>query len=66
MSVEVKMSYFQAAFELLYVGPSVITFFIGVASANNPFNNACYDKWSKIEYIYPAFRVGCYLNEKPE
>jgi hypothetical protein len=52
-------------FALFYLLPSLILFFVGLSDANSRYGT-CHARMSKIEYIYPAYRVGCYLGKHPD
>lgn len=54
-----------AMFALFYLLPSLIAFLTGLMDANSIFRKDCNPKWSKIEYVYPAYKLGCYLGERP-
>lgn len=56
---------FSTIFGLFYGLPSIIGFVCGVMSADFPPGYGCGKPVSKIEYVYPAFRLGCYLNKSP-
>jgi hypothetical protein len=64
---DVYLVVFLGFFALFYLLPSLICFMNGLLNANNPplWNN-CDTKWSKIEYVYPAYRLGCYLGKNEE
>jgi len=52
-------------FVLFYLVPSLIGFLMGVSDANEYlFGPVCSKKWSKIEYIYPAYKFGCYMGKR--
>lgn len=48
----------------LYLLVAVIQFVCGLGVANSAYSG-CYTKMSKIEYIFPAFQLACYLNKTP-
>lgn len=59
----------QAGFEvLIYMWLSIgfIPFLMGIMDAAHPsLFSACQDPWSRIEYVFPQFRIGCYLGSPP-
>jgi hypothetical protein len=46
-----------------YLVLSALPFFGGMVQARDP--ELCQSKWSRIEYVFPAYRVGCWLNSPP-
>ena len=64
---KVKHNYTLELLTMGYLLISLACFFSGLINANSaPYsgNHDCHAKWSKIEYIFPAFRFGCYMNKE--
>jgi hypothetical protein len=52
-------------FILFYGIPSIIAFSIGVIDASFP-NSHCNKPTTRIEYLFPAYGLGCWANSVPE
>ena len=57
------MKTFLVLFIIFYLLPSLISFVGGLQAANYKYSG-CAVKMTRIEYIYPAYRLGCYMNEE--
>lgn len=49
----------------IYLVLSGVVLTCGTLGAMLPDNTVCRTKMSRFEYILPAFRIGCWLGEKP-
>lgn len=58
---------FFLSFMSLYLALSAIQLLFGLIDANGrKWWGACDKKMSRIEYVMPAYRLGCWLNRRPE
>lgn len=43
---------------------TVLAFVVGICESWND-HSACHEPWHRIEYVMPAFRLGCWLGGVP-
>lgn len=43
---------------------NIICFFVGAMNANSTIFGHCKEPWSKLDYAFPAYYAGCYLNKR--
>lgn len=51
---------------LIYIGINLFPFIAGVLDVQRPFlKDRCESKLTRIEYIIPGYRAGCYMGSVP-
>lgn len=64
--IKVWIEHLLSIFILIYFGAFMFNLLFGIMDARyTDLTKGCYKPLARIEYVFPAYRVGCYLGSTP-